>query len=69
MFHFVAKILLEVACVRPRSYSMPKQRAGLIIATYEREKIDWGWITGIALSAQLHRARKGKPMNRFLHGG
>ena len=40
-FQEVAKFLLEVACVSPRSYCMPKQ-AGFIIATYEGEKIDWG---------------------------
>ena len=53
-FHDVAKFLSEVACVSPWSYCMPKQRDGFIIATYEGEKIDLGWITGITLREQLH---------------
>ena len=39
-FHDVAKFLLEVAWVSPRSYCMPKYRARFIIATNEGQKID-----------------------------
>ena len=61
-FPDVAKFLLEVACVSPRSYCMPKQRVGFIITTYGGETIDWGCITRVALREQLHGVRQGKPM-------
>ena len=49
LFQEVANFLLEVAYVNPHSYHMPKQKVGFIIATYEGENIDWGYITGITL--------------------
>ena len=54
-FHDVAKFLLEVGFISPRLYCMPKKRAGFIIATYERETIDWGCLTKEALRDQLKR--------------
>ena len=53
-FHDVVKCLLEVTCVSPRQYCMPKQWARLIITTYEGSKVDWGYIIGITLIEQLH---------------
>ena len=47
-FHEVAKFLLEVACVSPRQYCMPKQQVGIIIETYDGVKVDWGYITRVA---------------------
>ena len=53
LFQEVAKFLLEVAFVSPRFYCMPKQRAAFIIATYEGETVDWGYLIGEALWDQL----------------
>ena len=56
------KFLLKAACVSPRHYCMLKQRAGFIIATYEGSKVDWGYITGVALTEQLRGVQQKKPM-------
>ena len=52
-FHEVAEFLLEVACVNTRHYRMPKQRLGFIITRYDGSKVDWGYITGVALREHL----------------
>ena len=39
-FREVAKFLLEVACMNPTNYCMPKNKIGFIIAIYEGETID-----------------------------
>ena len=62
-FQEVVKFLLEVVCVSPHSYCMPKQREGFIIVTYEGEKIEWGYIMGITLKEQLHGMQKVKSLN------
>ena len=61
-FHDVGKFLLEVVCVSPREYYMPKLRVGFIIATYKGTKVDRGYITGVSLREQLHDVQKGKSM-------
>ena len=62
LFQEVAKFLLEVAFVSPRFYCMPKQRAAFIIATYEGDTIDWGYLNGEAPWNQMKRVQNNKPM-------
>ena len=45
----IEKFLLEVGCVHVNSYWMPKQKAGVIIDTFEVRTIDWGVIMGPTL--------------------
>ena len=42
-FREIAKFLLEVACVHPKSYEMPKNKVGLIITKYQGNVVDWGF--------------------------
>ena len=42
IFREVVKLLLEVRCVHVNAYGMPKQKAGVIIATFEGKAEDWG---------------------------
>ena len=66
-FHEVAKFMLEVAFVTQRFYSMPKKRAGFIIATYEGEQFDWGLLSAKALREQLSGIQqKGKMMKTII---
>ena len=53
-FREVAKFLLEVGCVHVNTYGMPKQKAGVIIETFEGKAVDWGVITGPTLREGLH---------------
>ena len=48
-FREVTKFLLEVGCVHVNAYGMPKQKAGIIIDTFEGKVVDWGVITGPTL--------------------
>ena len=48
-FRDVIKFLLEITYVHPKSYGMPKHKADVIIATYQGNPIDWGFVTGVAL--------------------
>ena len=50
----VAKFLLEVGCVHVNAYGMPKHKAGVVLATYEGTKVNWGTIAGAALREGLH---------------
>ena len=61
-FHDVAKFLLEVAFVSARHNCMPKQRAGFIIAAYENETVEWGYLTVVVIREQLHNVERAKPM-------
>ena len=45
-----------------KTYCMPKNKARFIIATYEGEKIDWGYITTATLQAHLVAIKGGKAM-------
>ena len=57
----------EVAFVTQRFYSMPKKRAGFIIATYEGEKIDWGLLSAEApLEHFSGIQQKGKMMKTII---
>ena len=53
-FRDVAKFLLEVGCGHVNGYGMPKQKAGVVLATYEGTKVDWGTVVGAALREGLH---------------
>ena len=53
-FREIAKFLLEVGCVHVNAYGMPKQKAGIIIDTFEGRAVDWGVITGPTLREGLH---------------
>ena len=46
----ITKFLLEVGCVHPNPYGIPKEKAKIIIATLEGQDIDWGVITGSFIS-------------------
>ena len=41
-FRETAKFLLEVGCVHGNTYGMPKQKAGIVIDTFEGCSVDWG---------------------------
>mgnify|MGYP007132918076 CR=1 FL=1 len=45
-----------------KSYYMPKNKVGFIIATYEGGKIDWGYITSVAFWVHLVAIKGGKTM-------
>ena len=58
-FREVAKFILEVGCVHVNAYRMPKQKARVIIETFEGKAVDWGVITGPALREGLHTYQTG----------
>ena len=47
-FQDVAKFLLEIGCVHINAYGILKHKAGVVLATYEGTKVDWGTNTGVA---------------------
>ena len=59
-FQEVAKFLLDVLCVHVNAYRMSKQKAGIIVETFEGRVVVWGVITGPALKVGLYayQARK-----------
>ena len=61
-FREVAKFLLEVGCLHTNAYGMPKQKAGIVIATFEGQAIDWAVITGPALREGLDVFQVGKKL-------
>ena len=61
-FREVAKFLLEVGCVHVNAYGMPKQKAGVVIETFEGKAVDWGVITGPTLREGLHSYQSGKKL-------
>ena len=61
-FQDVAKFLLEVGCVHVNAYGMPKHKAGVVLATYEGTKVDWGTVAGAALREGLHAFQDGKKL-------
>ena len=65
-FREVAKFLLEVGCVHVNAYGMPKQKAGVIIETFEGKAVDWGVITGPALKEGLHSYQSGKKLRPII---
>ena len=65
-FWEVAKFLLEVGCVHVNAYGMPKQKAGVIIETFEGRAVDWGVITGQALREGLHSYQSEKKLRPII---
>ena len=65
-FREVAKFLLEVGCVHTNAYGMPKQKAGIVIATFQGQAIDWGVITGPTLREGLHAFQTGKKLRPII---
>ena len=65
-FREVAKFLLEVGCVHVNAYGMPKQKAGVVIETFEGKAVDWGVITGPALREGLHSYQSGKKLRPII---
>ena len=61
-FGELAKFLLEITCVHPHNYGMPKKKVGIIITTYTGGLLDWGSITGEALRAGLYALQAGKKL-------
>ena len=66
-FRDVAKFLLEVGCVHVNAYGMPKHKAGVVLATYEGTKVDWGTVAGAALREGLHTFQDGKKLRPIIH--
>ena len=48
-FREVANFLLEEGCIHTNTYRMPKQKADIVIDTFEGCTVDWGVIMGSAL--------------------
>ena len=65
-FREVAKFFLEVGCVHVNAYGMPKQKAGVIIETFEGKAVDWGMITGPTLREGLHAYQTGKKLQPII---
>ena len=65
-FRDVAKFLLEVGCVHVNGYGMPKHKAGVMLATYEGTKVDWGTVAGAALREGLHAFQDGKKLRPII---
>ena len=65
-FREIAKFLLEVGCVHVNAYGMPKQKAGIIIDTFEGRVVDWGVITGPTLQEGLHGYQAGKKLRSII---
>ena len=53
-FREISKFLVEVGCVHVNAYGMPKQKADVIIDTFQGHAVHWGVITGPALREGLH---------------
>ena len=49
LFRELVKFLLEIGCLHPKTYAMPKNKAIFIIATYQgvKIKIHWGCSRGL----------------------
>ena len=54
-FMEVVKFLLDITCVHPKSNGMPKNKANFIVsfATYEGDKVDWGFLIGETLKVGI----------------
>ena len=66
-FREIAKFLLEAVCIHLKAYGMPKQKAGVIIDTFEgREEVDWEVITGPSLRESLHAYQADKKLRPII---
>ena len=66
LFQETAKFLLEVGCVHVNPYRMPKQKADIIIDTFEGRTVDWVVITGPALREGLHAYQAEKKLRSII---
>ena len=64
LFREIAHVLHEYGHVYPRPPAMPRNRAGLIIATYEGVQVDWPVMITDGLSAAIDsiKGKDGKKM-------
>ena len=62
LFREIARVLHEYGHVYPRPPAMPRNRAGLIIATYEGVQVDWPVMIADGLSATIVSIKDGKKM-------
>ena len=65
-FRDVAKFLLEVGCVHINAYGMPKQKASIIIDTFEGRFVDWGVITRPTLREGRHAFQAGQKLHPII---
>ena len=65
-FRDITKLLLKVVCIHMNAYGMLKQKAGVVISTYEGKDVDWGVITGMALREGLHAFQSGKKLRPII---
>ena len=65
-FRDIAEFLLEVGCTHINAYGMPKHKAGVMLATYEVTRVDWGTVTGAALREGLHAFYNGKKLRPII---
>ena len=53
--------MLEVGCVHLNAYGMPKQKAGIVVSTFEGTDVDWRTVTGAALREERKEAHAHHP--------
>ena len=58
--------MLEVGCVHLNAYGMPKQKAGVVLSTFEGMEVDWGTVTGAALREGSHAFQSGKKLRPII---
>ena len=69
LFREIARVLHEYGHVYPRPPVMPKNRAGMIIATYEGVKVDWPVLIadGLCMAIDMVRGKDGKEGRKLWH--
>ena len=60
LFREVARVLLEYGFVHSRPPTIPKYRAGFVIATYKGLKVDWVTIITECLKSAIQSVAEGK---------
>ena len=65
-FREIAKFLLEVSCVHVNAYRMLKQKAGIIIDTFEGRAVDWGVIMVPTLKEGMHAYQASKRLRPII---
>ena len=65
-FQEIAKFLLEFSWVHINAHRMPKQKARIIIDTFEGRAIDWGVITGPSLREGMHAYKACKKLRPII---
>ena len=65
-FQDVAKFLLEVGCIHVNAYGMPKHKAGVVLATFEGTKVNWGTVARASLREGLHAFQDGRKLRPII---